>query len=93
MTQFLNTDILSRWRNSSCVGRGRSHSRDNNKYSGLQSSESVGLNSALFDGLSMGVLTVPVTLIILNVFHDSHALKIQRLFFTSFYMHLAYAVG
>lgn len=92
MTPFLSTDILSQWRSSPCVGRGRSHSRDN-KYSGLQSSESVGLNSALFDGLSMGVLTVPVTLIILKVFHDSHALKIQRLFFTSFYMHLACAVG
>lgn len=41
----------------------------------------------------MGVLTVPVTLVILNVLYDSHALKIQSLCFTYFYMHLAYAVG
>lgn len=93
MTQFLSTDILSQWRSSPYVGRGRSYSSDKCKYSGLQSSESLGLNSALFDGLSMGVLTVPVTLIILNIFYDSHALKIQSLFFTSFYIHLAYAVG
>ena len=94
MTQFLSIDILTHWSRSPDVGRGRSpHSSDKHKYLGLQSSERLGLNSALFYVLSMGLLTVPLLgnamqALILNAFYDPHALKIQSLFFT-FYMHLA----
>lgn len=80
------------------VGPGRSsHSSDKLKYLGIQSNERLGLNSVLFYVLSMVRLTVPLLsacllLPILNAFNDPHALKIQSLFFASFYMYLAYTV-
>lgn len=38
-------------------------------------------------------LSACIALPILNAFYDPHALKVHGLVFTTFYMHLAYAVG
>lgn len=52
---FLSIDILTQWSHSPDVGRRRSsHSSGKHKYLGIQSSERLGPNSALFYVLSMG---------------------------------------